>query len=170
MAVCPDGRPRWVLEIFNSVRDMRTLTSAASDCGGWGPAGRIRPDGAVAFVYRGSRGGGPNLEGPIELADGGWLIIAGASETARGGMTIVSDDGTVEFDQDFESSAASDVFVHNSFVLTPDGVFIGAVTDSTESAQEIVAIEIGIGRMPGWIGTGGNWARDNASWHGGTTR
>jgi hypothetical protein len=35
--------------------------------------------------------------------------------------------------------------------------------------QRLVAIEIGIGRATPWFGivsaTGGNWARDNATWH-----
>lgn len=80
-------------------------------------------------------------------------------------MTIVSDDGTILFDQDFDTAVLGEELTTDAFLLTPDGVLYVATNSAFESVQKIAAIEIGVGRVPSWIGIGGNWARDNATWH-----
>lgn len=138
-----------------------------SDCGAWtqgAPFRRYRADGSLGFEYTGTRLPGLDGEGiPFELADGSWLFVSDGSGRPAG-MTIVDDTGRITFDRDFDSAIGENLTA-NSYLLTPDGVLYVATSSALESVQQIAAIEIGIGRAPTWISNGGNWARDNATWH-----
>ena len=165
----PDQGLRFISgDDFSTVRDLPGGLSPANDCGGWGRGGRrLRADGTVAFVHTFTRFGSSGPSDPIELADGSWLFVVGAGAATPPGITIVGDDGSVAFDRDLDPAEVGERFAPGLFMLTPDGVLVAAVTDNFEATQLLIAIEICIGRAPAWIGTGGTWARDNATWHAG---
>lgn len=153
---------------LSSVRELRGMSAPTNDCGAWGSTvsppyayKRYRADGSLAFEYIGNRAVGAVGEGPIELADGSWLLVSrGGGGPAIPGMAIVGDDGSILFDGDFNlTGPGSSALTPHATLLTPEGVLYVA----TESV--LFAIEVGIGRAPSWIGRGGSWARDNASWH-----
>ena len=136
-----------------------------SDCGVWATdnttnvATRYRADGSVGFTY--------SRQPTLELADGTWLMVepghALDAPPRRLGMTVVSDDGTVIADHDFDASVIGNRLL-GPYLLTPDGVLFTVAASDSEGTQ-FVAIEVGIGPAREKIGGGINWARDNATWH-----
>ena len=162
---------------FSTERELPPEAIPTNDCGWWSSTpppstvwSRYRPDGTLAFV---NPGRSPSLT-KFELADGTWLMVdRGGSRETPPGMSIVSDDGTLVFDTAFDTRVVGEDFKLGAYLLTPDGVLYVTATSGFEAVQQFVAIEVGVGEGSTWArwsgaalrGDGGNWTRDNATWH-----
>ncbi len=156
---------------FSTVRELPSNAVPTNDCGWWSgnlgeDPGRFRPDGSLAFRFPSRR----SSLARIELTDGSWLMVDRGGERPPA-MTIVADDGTILFEQEFDPAVLGEVLTPEAFLLTPNGILYVTATSGFESVQQFGAIEVGIGPASQWAptingaGGSGNWARDGATWH-----